>query len=59
MRRIFDRDAGLLAAIVYMYVPFHLLEIFVRSAYAEFVALAMVPLDAAMDTVRQAEGTEA
>ncbi|HXV42741.1 MAG TPA: hypothetical protein VEC96_06730, partial [Anaerolineae bacterium] len=25
------------------YVPFHLVEIFVRSAYAEFVALAIVP----------------
>jgi hypothetical protein len=27
-----------------MYIPFHLVEIFVRSAYAEFVSLAIVPL---------------
>ncbi len=42
--RLFGRPAGLLAAVVYMYAPFHLVEIFVRSAYAEFVALALVPL---------------
>ena len=42
-QRLFGRQAGLLAAIVYMYVPFHLVEIFVRSAYAEFVALAIIP----------------
>lgn len=44
VRRLFGREAGLLAALVYVYVPFHLVEIFVRSAYAEFVALAIVPL---------------
>ncbi len=43
-RRLFGGNAGLLAAIVYMYVPFHLVEIFVRSAYSEFVALALLPL---------------
>ncbi len=43
-QRLFGRRAGLLAAITYMYLPFHLVEIFVRSAYAEFVALAIVPL---------------
>jgi hypothetical protein len=42
--RVFGRKAGLLAAVVYMYVPFHLVEIFVRSAYSEFVALALLPL---------------
>ena len=41
--RLFGRGAGLLAAVVYMYVPFHLVEIYVRSAYAEFVSLAVVP----------------
>jgi hypothetical protein len=44
VRRLLGRDAGLLAAVVYMYVPFHLVEIFVRSAYSEFVALALLPL---------------
>lgn len=42
-RRLFGPRAGLLAATVYMYIPFHMVEIFVRSAYAEFVALALIP----------------
>jgi hypothetical protein len=42
-QRLFGPQAGLLAAVVYMYAPFHLVEIFVRSAYAEFVALAVIP----------------
>ncbi len=44
VRRLFGREAGLLAAVAYMYVPFHLVEIFVRSAYSEFIALALLPL---------------
>ncbi len=44
VKRLFGSPAGLLAAVVYIYVPFHLVEIFVRSAYAEFVALALIPL---------------
>jgi hypothetical protein len=44
VRRLFGPQAGLLAAMAYMMAPFHLVEIFVRSAYAEFVALAIVPL---------------
>jgi uncharacterized membrane protein len=44
VRWLYGPAAGLLAAVVYMYVPFHLVEIFVRSAYAEFVALAIIPL---------------
>jgi hypothetical protein len=43
VKRLFGPQAGLLAGGVYMYAPFHLLDIFVRSAYAEFVALAIVP----------------
>jgi hypothetical protein len=43
VRRLFGESAGLLAAIVYIYAPFHLVDIFVRSAYAEFVALSIVP----------------
>ncbi|MFN8458096.1 MAG: hypothetical protein U0401_26170 [Anaerolineae bacterium] len=42
-KRLFGPAAGVLAAIVYMYAPFHLVEIYVRSAYAEFVALALIP----------------
>jgi hypothetical protein len=43
VRRLFGSGAGLLAAMAYMFAPFHLVEIFVRSAYAEFVSLAVVP----------------
>ncbi len=43
VQRLFGRPAGVLAAVVYMYAPFHLVEIYVRSAYAEFVALALIP----------------
>jgi len=43
VKRLFGRWAGLLAAVVYMCVPFHLVEIFVRSAFAEYVALAVIP----------------
>lgn len=42
-RRLYGSMAGLLAAVVFMYVPFHLVEIYVRSAYAEFVSLAIIP----------------
>ncbi|RME73217.1 MAG: hypothetical protein D6784_12250 [Chloroflexi bacterium] len=43
-RRLFGPTGGLLAGLVYVYAPFHLVEIFVRSAYAEYVALALAPL---------------
>ncbi|MBN1993593.1 MAG: hypothetical protein JW953_12910 [Anaerolineae bacterium] len=42
-KRLFEPAAALLAAVLYMYIPFHLVEIFVRGAYAEFVALALIP----------------
>jgi hypothetical protein len=43
VKGLFGRPAGLLAVLIYIYAPFHLVEIFVRSAYAEFVALALIP----------------
>lgn len=43
VRHLFGPAAGVLAAVSYMYAPFHLVDIFVRSAYAEFVALAVIP----------------
>lgn len=42
-RRLFGAKAGLLAALVYMYAPFHLLENYVRSAFAEYVSLMVLP----------------
>ena len=44
VRRLYGSMAGLVAGVAYMVVPFHLVEIFVRSAYAEYVALAIIPL---------------
>jgi hypothetical protein len=43
-RRLFGREAGVLAAAVYMLTPYHLLDIYVRCSYSEFVALALLPL---------------
>lgn len=42
-RRLFGSQAALLAATCYTYAPFHFVDIYIRSAYAEFVALALVP----------------
>jgi len=44
VRRLFGANAGLIAGLAYMFAPFHLVEIFVRSAYAEYVSLAILPL---------------
>jgi hypothetical protein len=41
--RLFGRAAGLVAGVVYIFIPFHLAEIYVRSAYPEYVALALLP----------------
>jgi len=43
-KRILGKGAGLLAAMVYIYVPYHLVDIYVRSAFAEFCAFAFFPL---------------
>jgi hypothetical protein len=44
VRRLYGARAGLLAGLFYVYVPFHLSEIYVRSVFAEFCALALAPL---------------
>ncbi len=36
--------AALVAAVAYVYVPYHLLDIYVRAAMAESLALALLPL---------------
>ncbi len=43
MRSWAGRRAALLAAVVYVYVPYHLVDIYVRAALAESVALAIIP----------------
>lgn len=39
-----DRGPALLAAVVYAYLPYHLADLYVRMALAEFLALAWFPL---------------
>lgn len=43
-RRVLGRAAGLLAAVVYVYMPYHLLDMYVRAALAEYVAFVWLPL---------------
>ncbi|MGQ9501204.1 MAG: hypothetical protein ACUVSF_07995 [Anaerolineae bacterium] len=44
LSRLLEPSAGVLGAVLYMWAPFHLLEIYVRSAFPEYVALALLPL---------------
>jgi uncharacterized membrane protein len=43
-KRVLGGQAGVLAAVVYMYAPYRLLDIYVRSAFAEFCAYSFLPL---------------
>jgi hypothetical protein len=43
-RHVMGRQRGLLAAIVYVYVPYHLADIYVRGALAEYAAFVWMPL---------------
>ncbi|MBI4789563.1 MAG: hypothetical protein HY782_21240 [Chloroflexi bacterium] len=43
-RRFFSEPGALLAATVYVYLPYHLATIYVRGAFAESVAWALFPL---------------
>ena len=42
-RRWWGQGAGLVAGLVYIYAPYHLVDIYVRSAFAEFVAFVWFP----------------
>ncbi len=44
VKRILGKGAGLLAALVYIYMPYHLVDIYVRSAFAEFCSFVFLPL---------------
>jgi hypothetical protein len=43
-RHVLGRRRGLLAAVVYVYVPYHLADIYVRAALAEYCAFVWMPL---------------
>lgn len=43
VRRWWGRGAALVAALVYTYAPYHLVDIYVRSALAEFMAFVWFP----------------
>jgi hypothetical protein len=44
VRRLLGRHAGLLAAVLYMLAPYHLVDVYVRSSFAEHVAYVFLPL---------------
>ncbi|MCI0478458.1 MAG: glycosyltransferase family 39 protein, partial [Anaerolineales bacterium] len=42
--RVLGRNAGLVAAVAYVYIPYHLVDLYVRAAQAELVAFVFPPL---------------
>lgn len=42
--RVFNRNAALVAALLYAYIPYHLVDLYVRSAQAESVSYVFPPL---------------
>jgi hypothetical protein len=42
--RVLSKNAALIAAIAYAYIPYHLVDLYVRAAQAELVAFAFPPL---------------
>jgi hypothetical protein len=44
VRSWLGRNAGLVAAVAYMAIPYHLVDVYVRAAVAESVALIFLPL---------------
>jgi len=43
-RRLLGGPAGLIAALTYVYIPYHLFDLYVRAALAESVGFVFVPL---------------
>jgi hypothetical protein len=43
-RHVLGRKRGVLAAVVYIYVPYHLADIYVRAALAEYASFVWMPL---------------
>jgi hypothetical protein len=44
VRRLMGPKAGLVAALVYVYVPYHVFDLYVRAALAESVTFVFIPL---------------
>ena len=44
VRRLLGPQAGLISALVYVYLPYHLFDLYVRAALAESVGFIFVPL---------------
>ncbi len=44
VKELFGKKAGLLSAVLYLYSPYHALDIFVRGAVGEFWAMGFLPL---------------
>jgi len=44
VRRLLGRQAGLIAALTYVYIPYHIFDLYVRAALAESVGFVFVPL---------------
>ncbi len=42
-KRLWDRPGGFMAAILYMYLPYHQITVLIRGAIAEFLAQGMIP----------------
>lgn len=42
--RVLNRNAGLLAAVAYVYIPYHVVDLYVRAAQAELVSFVFPPL---------------
>lgn len=42
--RVLGKRAGIVAAVAYVYVPYHLVDVYVRAAQAELVAFVFPPL---------------
>jgi len=57
-RRVMGRQRGLLTAIVYVYAPYHLADIYVRADLAEYASYVWLPL-ALLAFHRLAEGVTA
>lgn len=42
--RVFGKNAGLVAAVAYLFVPYHVVDLYVRGAQAEYLSFAFLPL---------------